>query len=457
MPFLATLARNLFLITTLLLVAPSPADEHSQPRTAEQEILAALDQMTVCEFIEEPSTLVLEYFAKLHNIEIQLDVRAIEQPCMGVDTPITKSLRNVTLRSALNQILGEVDLAWVITNEVLLVTTPEEAELFLTTRVYDLGKLATTVDSEGNTKQDFAPLVRAIVETIEPESWEETGGFGSIVPLEYAGAAVLIVSQTHEMHDRLAGFLEDLFTVAERNGENVRPTPDRNPPPAAVRNPGLKTAEQEFLATLDQTMAVDFIEEPLSGVAEYLSKLHCIQIQIDTRALEDVNMGLDIPATRSLRNVTLRSALNLILGDLDLTWIIQDEVLLITTPEEAERHLLTRVYDVGTLVTVQDEDGRVWHDLDTLREAIIGSIDPVSWNVIDGPGRIGSLQCGKASILVVSQTRTIQNRIANLLEDLLRVAGKYEDKHPTRAWRPPKPPGPEIPEGHTAEDEWDRF
>jgi len=39
----------------------------------------------------------------------------------------------------------------------------------------------------------------------------------------------------------------------------------------------------------------------------------------------------------------LAVALNLMLRDLNLTWTIKDEVLLITTPEEAENHLTTKV------------------------------------------------------------------------------------------------------------------
>ena len=37
-----------------------------------------------------------------------------------------------------------------------------------------------------------------------------------------------------------------------------------------------------------------------------------------------------------MKGITLRSALRLMLHELSLTYIIQDEVLLITTPEEAE-------------------------------------------------------------------------------------------------------------------------
>ena len=39
-----------------------------------------------------------------------------------------------------------------------------------------------------------------------------------------------------------------------------------------------------------------------------------------------------------------------LLKELDLTYVVRDEVLLITTPEEAESQLVTKVYPVGDLV-----------------------------------------------------------------------------------------------------------
>ena len=83
-----------------------------------------------------------------------------------------------------------------------------------------------------------------------------------------------------------------------------------------------------------------------------LPNMHQINILIDHRALDDVGMAGDVPVTFKLSDVSLHSGLNLLLRPLDLTWAICDEVLLITTPEEAENMLIPLVYDVGDLVNV---------------------------------------------------------------------------------------------------------
>ena len=57
----------------------------------------------------------------------------------------------------------------------------------------------------------------------------------------------------------------------------------------------------------------------------------------------------DSRITRNLKGVSLRSALRLLLHDLGLAFEIRNEVLSITTPEQAESHLATVVYDVADL------------------------------------------------------------------------------------------------------------
>jgi hypothetical protein len=103
-------------------------------------------------------------------------------------------------------------------------------------------------------------------------------------------------------------------------------------------------------AALDGETSFEFTELPLTDVVKYLSDKHDIEIQLDTKVLEEASIGIDTPVTRSLKGITLRSALRLMLGALDLTYVIKDEVLLITTPDKASNELSTKVYPVADLV-----------------------------------------------------------------------------------------------------------
>jgi hypothetical protein len=90
-------------------------------------------------------------------------------------------------------------------------------------------------------------------------------------------------------------------------------------------------------AALDQKTDIKFVETPFSSVFDDLKQRHGIEIQLDIRALDDASIPRDTPVTKSIKGVTLRSALNLLLDDLDLTYAVQNGVLMITTEAEARK------------------------------------------------------------------------------------------------------------------------
>jgi hypothetical protein len=112
---------------------------------AEVKIIRALDDPTELEFIETPLQDVIEFLKTRHNIEIQLDKKALEEAAIATDTPITRNLKGVTLRSALRLMLREFDLTYVIRDEVLQITTRTAADTLLTTKVYPVADLVIPI------------------------------------------------------------------------------------------------------------------------------------------------------------------------------------------------------------------------------------------------------------------------------------------------------------------------
>ncbi|MFI4875874.1 MAG: hypothetical protein ACIALR_11070 [Blastopirellula sp. JB062] len=109
-------------------------------------------------------------------------------------------------------------------------------------------------------------------------------------------------------------------------------------------------AEKKIFEQLNEPTKIAFIDTPLIEVVDYLKTLHGIEIQLNNRALEDVGLSTDVPVTRNLEGISLRSALRLLLKELELTYVVANEVLEITTPEDAETELVTKVYPVADLV-----------------------------------------------------------------------------------------------------------
>jgi hypothetical protein len=118
-------------------------------------------------------------------------------------------------------------------------------------------------------------------------------------------------------------------------------------PPRALRS------EAAIREALEATADLDFTKTPLDDIVGVIGDFTKIDIVLDKKALADAGVATDLPMTVSLRGISVRAALGLILRNLGLTWIVRDEVVLITTPEEAENWLETRVYDVSDLVLPQ--------------------------------------------------------------------------------------------------------
>jgi len=109
-------------------------------------------------------------------------------------------------------------------------------------------------------------------------------------------------------------------------------------------------SEKRIREALESPTRMEFIEMPLQDAVSYLKDYHDIEIQLNHRALEDAGVGSDTPMTLTVNGITLRSGLRLLLGEHDLTYIIKDEVLMITTQDEAETELVTKAYPVADLV-----------------------------------------------------------------------------------------------------------
>ncbi|RIK81536.1 MAG: hypothetical protein DCC68_08395 [Planctomycetota bacterium] len=111
------------------------------------------------------------------------------------------------------------------------------------------------------------------------------------------------------------------------------------------------SAEEKIFRALGENADFQLIQMPLRQFAEQIEQQHKIQVEIDNKGLIDA--GLDpetMEINRDLRGISLRSALRLILKELELTYVVQNEVLLITTPDKAGTVLTTKVYPVADLV-----------------------------------------------------------------------------------------------------------
>lgn len=119
-----------------------------------------------------------------------------------------------------------------------------------------------------------------------------------------------------------------------------------DPLPAIVADFPL-AAEGDSLApkladVLGERTDIDVTDQPLSAVLAYLREKHQIAIRLDLLGLEQVGLGSDTPVTRTVKGITLKSALELILNDLDLACVPDGEGLIIVSNRAGPRPLYQR-------------------------------------------------------------------------------------------------------------------
>jgi hypothetical protein len=177
--------------------------------------------------------------------------------------------------------------------------------------------------------------------------------------------------------------------------------------------------EQTAYDALDRVESFDFDEAPFSRLIDYLRDITKLDIVIDPKALATAEISGDAPVTIHLNHTSCKSALELVLDQLNLTWTFHHEVIFITT-KPCDEVLTTKIYDVRDLLLIDRTSGLP--DFQSLIELITSCIAPSTWDDVGGPGAIKAYQGPRVRALVISQSREMHNDIASLLADLRKLA-----------------------------------
>jgi general secretion pathway protein D len=112
------------------------------------------------------------------------------------------------------------------------------------------------------------------------------------------------------------------------------------------------TAEKEIQRRLSSPVDVNYKGRPFSEVMQDLSAVTNIPIVLDARALGEMRVATDAPVTLELtKPISLQSAMNLILAEFELTYIIENDVLKITSHEMKRTRVYPKTYRVTDLIT----------------------------------------------------------------------------------------------------------
>jgi hypothetical protein len=192
--------------------------------------------------------------------------------------------------------------------------------------------------------------------------------------------------------------------------------------------------EEKILATLGKRIDIDFNEVPLEECIKLLADQTELPFWRDQATLADEGVALDQPISLKLKATRVEAALNLLLTPIQLEFVPENDVVLVTTSAKAGEKLITRTYPVRDLVpapekpereeTAAKKEGsdatppppRFARPFGSLMQAIESAVEPDSWECLSGPGSMSPVP--QTGSLVIRQTWRIHRQILQLLRDL---------------------------------------
>jgi hypothetical protein len=385
-----------------------PALQISGTWSTAEKIKSALEEKTSLEFVDMSLKEALKQIGDKHHLDIQYDVVSLRDAAIDPTAiPVNLDVKNVRLLSALKIILSQNNLTYLIQDGVLAITTKDRANTTLTTTVYDVRDLLPLRDAG---RPDFQSLTELLTSEIAPQTWSNVGGPGTVAGF---GLGSLIVSQTQEVHEEIANLLRILRGVAEE----VKLAKISESALA-----GRDAQDLTFEQSLDKKTSFEAAETPLTKAMQDLFHAVPINVAFDVVALRDAAIDPSaLLVSGKFKDFPLRSILKLILNPENLTYVVQDEAVLITTKDKANTTLTTRVYPVNDLLKVSPSEEPSTDEaaagINALLENIRNTIAAQTWAQVGGPGTIDAFD-KNGYMLVVSQTGEVHEEISDLLKNL---------------------------------------
>ena len=228
----------------------------------EKKILQALNELTTFNFDDTPLEDVIVQIKDMHHIEVELDESAFrDEMFSSEEVTFDINISGVTLRSALNRMLKNEYLSFVIQDECIFITTKTKAD----------------------------------------ESF--------------------------------------------KNSEHIRQLF------LSMDNSVINQHEEQLMQLLKKNVSFNFSDEPLPDVINRVNQMYKLDIQIDHSALKDEMIDPEeLLVNIDISDVTLRSALKRILSGWNMTFVIADECILVTTNfEKFEKYVMPDSHRNGNL------------------------------------------------------------------------------------------------------------
>jgi hypothetical protein len=383
------------------------AKEATVPPAQGSLVERALGQTIDFDFVETPLKDVAATIAKKTGVNLLLDNKAITDAGGSADMPITFQLKGIALREALRLLLREHELSFFIESDnVLLITSETAVREHTITRVYDAHDLARPARKFTENQPNLDSLIDLITAGVAPSSWSSGGGNGQINQF----GNQLVISQTPDIQDEIDALFAGL--------REARDFPQKFIDAGGSVGLGREGPKATIVRRLQKRHDISNTETPLKDVGQSFSIAAGVPIQFDFKAITDAGINFDLPITFAAKNLQFDVALRLMLHEHELNYIIDHDVLVITSDTKAKEHVVADYYPVGDLIG--DTSGKTTKEIDDAYESLVDTIKstiaPASWTDSGGSGSVTAFSPCKA--IVCAQTDEIHAELAALMTKL---------------------------------------
>ncbi|MFO0843392.1 MAG: hypothetical protein U0797_13495 [Gemmataceae bacterium] len=171
--------------------------------------------------------------------------------------------------------------------------------------------------------------------------------------------------------------------------------------------------ERGILKALGTTISVEFEKNSLEDVIGFLKRVTDVEILVDRRALEEASVSYETPLTLKAK-LSMRTVLKRLLGDLNLTYVIKDEAIQITSRERAKEMTTVRAYYIGDLALLTDytvpfglSQLAMMEQVNRIITMVTSNVDQQSWKA-NNPDAVGVITFDPITMtLVVKQTAEV--------------------------------------------------
>jgi len=179
----------------------------------EKAVMKALETVLEPDFSKAKLEDVVEWLKAKLKVEIVVDEPALKAMGLSYDGTEVSLRMKATTRTVLKKITGELDLAYVLKDEAILITSKERAKTLTVTKSYYLGDLVGVADirlplvlTQLLVLENAARIINSITQSVDPSSWRvnnpEAVGTISFNPVTMS----IVVTQTAENHFLMRGY-----------------------------------------------------------------------------------------------------------------------------------------------------------------------------------------------------------------------------------------------------------